>query len=568
MIQKNVVRISLCALILAANSCKTVKETSIAPASPKFSKEESSQNRPSEGDIVYEIRSSAEKGTPSSLQNGLELIRNRNLETNDFGRVMNGVITALIQKLYPNPAGRTQISFSALPQTSLYSKILQKIESGKYIEPAPNSQDYLEYVLPFLALLKETNQDQLMRVLPYLERAEELNPSSVLAPYFIGLVYERMNNPAEAIDAYWRAYKLSSECYPAALGLVHLMNNEGQKQEALWILEDLAAQFPDNRAIKRELAQGYYYNEDWYRAEPAIREVLQQNSREPEFILMQAHVLVEQGQYLKAVAPLDQYASIDTTNNLYLFLRARIQAEGYHNQEAALNYLRSMLRLSEIDDKVAVYAAGLLLDSGRTEEQEEGQKLLQRLLEVPSPPLMVIELALNDGIRREAWSEAKGYLRRLLNEGASSQYLLKAYLIERNLGNKDAAFGYAKELHEKEPSNEEGTITYISALIDIGQFGEARSLIESRLAALNSGAVKAMYYYQRSRIQGSQEAGLNDLRSSLFEDPRNINALLGLLEIYHQQGDGRRALYYYKQARSFEPNNPRLRQYEKIYANE
>jgi hypothetical protein len=59
---------------------------------------------------------------------------------------------------------------------------------------------------------------------------------------------------------------------------------------------------------------------------------------------------------------------------------------------------------------------------------------------------------------------------------------------------------------------------------------------------------------------------MNDLRSSLFEDPRNLNALLAIFEIYHRRRDERRAVYYLKQALAIAPDNPQLKRYERDYA--
>jgi Tfp pilus assembly protein PilF len=59
---------------------------------------------------------------------------------------------------------------------------------------------------------------------------------------------------------------------------------------------------------------------------------------------------------------------------------------------------------------------------------------------------------------------------------------------------------------------------------------------------------------------------MNDLRSSLFEDPRNLSALIAMFDIYHRRRDDRRAVYYLKQALSLAPDNPQLRRYETEYA--
>jgi uncharacterized protein HemY len=281
---------------------------------------------------------------------------------------------------------------------------------------------------------------------------------------------------------------------------------------------------------------------------------------------MRAHIFVEEGQFFQAQTPLDLYGNMDSDNRLYLYLRARVQAEGYHNRDAALNYLRSILRNHPGDDEVTVYAARLLMESNRAEDQREGRELLGRLLSMESPSLLVVTLALQEAVRREAWQEARPYLNRLLAERRSSQDLLLAYTLEKGLGNNAAALQAAREFYERDPSSEDGAGAYISALIDTGRQDEANRMIESRLANLPGGAVKSRYYYLRSRLRTNEDAVLNDLRSSLFEDPRNLNALIAMFEIYQRRRDERRAVYYLKQALALAPDNPLLKRYEAEYA--
>ncbi|MDR3342385.1 MAG: tetratricopeptide repeat protein, partial [Treponema sp.] len=319
--------------------------------------------RSADGGIVDRIRVLAEVGTPSSLLQALDLIRDREVGGGEFGRAMNAVAVTLMQKVYPDiPAELVQGTPS---RNHTYTRILREAEAGNYVAPPAISQDYLEYVLPFLALLSETRPERLVTALQDLRQAETLNATSVLAPYFLGLVYERRGRIREARAEYTRAWRLSNECYPAGLGLARIIGVEGQQQEAIRLLQDMVIQDPDQIAIKRELALAYYHHGDWSRAESAIAEILQQNSRDGECILMQAHVLVERGRFHQAQAFLDRYTRIDPNNRLYLFLRARVQAEGYHNRDAALNYLRSILKASVSDDEASIYTIRLLMESNR-----------------------------------------------------------------------------------------------------------------------------------------------------------------------------------------------------------
>ncbi|MFP3088843.1 tetratricopeptide repeat protein [Treponema sp. TIM-1] len=517
----------------------------------------------SEG-VAGEIRSLVELGTPPFLFKALDLIRTRDLGNTEFGRVMIMVIVYMIQKIYPDVS--INLPHPDPPKTHEYTRIFLNAEQGKYTYPPPESTDFLEYVLPFFALLSVTKEEAFLQAIPDIQKAKQLNPNSALASYFLGMAYEHSGRFSEAEEEYSLAYELSHDCYPAILSLTRIMNITGEREDALRLLSDLVIRYPDNIAIKREIAFAYYHNRDWSRAEAAIAEILQRNNRDSEFLLMQAHVLVERGQFLQAQAPLDLYASVNANNRLYLFLRARIQAEGYRNRDAALNYLRSILRNNPGDDEAAVYATRLLMESPRKEDQAEGRELLQGLLKIESYPLTVLSLEVEDAIRRGAWKEAETYLERLLRERRSSRDLLFAYQVERGLGNKDEALAYARELYEQDPANDEGAVAYVSALIDMGRQNEAGQMIESRLSSLPSGGLKSRYYYLRSRLRKNEELMMNDLRSSLFEDPRNLSALIAMFEIYHYRQDERRAVYYLKQAIALAPENPLVRRYEAEYS--
>jgi tetratricopeptide (TPR) repeat protein len=516
------------------------------------------------GGVADEIRVLVENGTSSSLLRVLDLIRTRNLGGSEFGRVMNAVAVTLLQKVYPSL--QNQYPVIDPPQTHIYANILREAERGNYVRAPQNSQDYLEHVLPFLALINETRPERLEVAQMDLIKAGEINKNSILDSLFLGLIYERSSLFEVAAEEYRHSYSVSPDCYPAVLGLARVLESQDKGQDAIQLLTGLIIQYPDNLAVKRQLAITYYNMRDWSYAETAIAEVLQHDSRDSRFILMRAHVLVEEGQFLQAQTPLDLLGSMEPNNRLYLFLRARVQAEGYRNRDSALNYLRSLLRIYPNDDEASVYAARLLLESTRSEDQIEGRELLRRLLSAGSPSLLVVNLALQDTIRREAWREARPYLDRLLTDRRSSQDLLNAYLVERGLGNNAAALQAARELYGRDNSNEDAVNAYITALIDTGRNDEAGRLIESRISVLPGGVLKGRYFYLRSRLRTNDDLAMNDLRSSLFEDPRNLNALVGMFEIYRRRKDDNRAVFYLKQALALAPDNAQIRRYASEYS--
>jgi len=517
------------------------------------------------------ICSSAEIGTPSALFSTLEIINKEGLASTEFGRAMANVSITLLKTVYPAVA--SGLPAPDPPLTHLYSRILREAERGVYVPPRKNSPDYLEYVLPFLSIFpgeKVVSSDKYRSALPDLEKAAGLNGESVLAPYFMGVAFESLNQADRAVKQYTEVWNAFPDCYPAALGIARAMEGEGKYLEAEDFLSDLAGRFPENTQIQRQLALSYYHSGRWARALAAVDEILQKNPRDGEFVLMKAHILVEQGQLLQAQAPLDLYAGINPNDRFALYLRARVQAEAYNNREGALNYLRSIIRSStpanEYYNEAAIYAARLLMESSRPQEQKEGMDLLVKLLTVPNPSLEALSLAMWEAIRRESYRDAWLYLGRLLEERRSTQDLLAAYTIEKEQGNAAAALSFARELYQRDRSNDEGILAYISALIDTGRKDEAVGMIESRLAGMAGGSLKSRYYYLRSLTTGNEESQMNYLRSSLFEDSRNLNSLIALFEIYLRRNDERRAISYLRQALALAPDNPQLKRYEAEYS--
>jgi predicted Zn-dependent protease len=552
-----IILLLLSALYLYSCQSQAERDTSQAEA----------QRQQLAGGLSEEIRGLTESGILSSMAQALDLIRTRELSGADFGRMMNGINITLIRYVYPDSPVR--LPALDLPQTYNYTRIIREAERGNYIRPSENSSDFFEYILPFIAVNAQNAAGIYSDVLRDLARAGELRPASVLPAYFRGVINEYTGRYAEAESAYRAAYVISNECYPALAGIARVTMLAGNTAEAAALYTDLVIRYPDNMNIKRQLAVSYYRNRDWSRALPAVEEILQNAPRDGEFLLMKAHILLEQGQYSQANAPLDVYSSINSNNRNYLFLRARVQAEGNRNRDSALNYLRSIIRNNPNDTEALVYAVRLLMESSRAADQNEGMEMLARLRQISGSSIEVLSLSLRDAVRREEWQEAQSFLNRILAVRRTVQDLTDGYYVERGLGNNARALTFARELYDRDASNNEYAIIYISALIDNARKDDASRLIESRLASLGntgSGTTRSRLFFLRSRIQNNEEAVLSDLRSSLFEDPRNLDAIIAMFEIYHNRREERRAVIYLKQALAISPDHPRLRRYRTEYA--
>jgi len=523
-----------------------------------------SQPRQSSGGLADEIRSLTESGILSSMLQALEIIRSNNLSNTEFGRLMTGVNILLIRLAYPDSPA--QLPVIDLPQTSNYTRIVREAQSGNYIRPAGNSNDFFEHILPFLAVNEKSPPENIQSALRDLDKAASLRPQSVLPPLFQGFIHERAGNLREAETSYRKAYEISGECYPAQMGIGRIRRNSGNVRESITLFSDLAVRYPDSLEIRRQLAISFFENNEFSRALNAVDEILRTEPRNGDFLLMKAAILIEQGQYTQANASLDIFASINQNHRSYLYMRARVQAEGNRNRDSALNYLRSILRTDPDDIEAMIYITTLLMESSRPADQTEGREFLEHLRRTAGSSVQVLSLVLKDAIQRENWQEAQGYLTRILAVRRTVQDLSDGYHVERGLGNNSRALAFARELYDRDNSNNDYIVIYISALIDNNRRDEASRMIESRLGSVSSGVIKSRYFFLRSRIQSNQEAALNDLRSSLFEDPRNLDALIASFLIYHNRREERRAVYYLRQALAISPDHPQLRRYEREYA--
>jgi Tfp pilus assembly protein PilF len=564
-IRRLVFSLSISALIiLSCRSAPVETENSLITIEQINQQQDTPEGRQLAGGLSEEIRSLVKTGILSSMNQALEIIRSRELGDTEFGRVMNGIVSILMRMVYPDALVRLPVV--DLPQMHSYTRIIREAERGNYIRPAPESTDFFEHILPFIAINEETSPEILMTALDDLRKAGELRDNSVLPPFFMAVIYEIQGQFTNADIAYRQAYQISNECYPALAGSARVMRLSGNAAGAAAILSDLVVRFPDSMDIKRQLAITYYENRDWDRAAQSIDEILIHEPRNGDFLLMKAHIHIEQSSFSLTNTPLDTYASINPNNRFYLFLRARLQAEGHRNRDSSLNYLRSILRSNPNDEETLIYAVRLLIESQRPADLAEGRDYLSRLRQLNPTSIDVLSLSLRDAIQREAWQEAQGYLNRILAVRRDPQYLINAYHIERALGNNPRALAFARELYERETTNNEYAAVFISALIDNNRREEASNLLESRIISVTNATARSQLFFLRSRLRTNEDAALGDLRSALFEDPRNLDALIAMFEIHHRRREERRAVHYLRQALAISPDNPQLRRFEREYA--
>jgi len=173
-------KIVLLLFALVIFSCKSTPDNN--PDSPEQPKK--IEDRAPVGGLAEEIRGLIETGLLSYMTQAQEYIRSRDLGNVEFGRTMNGLITVIVRRVYPD--SKLALANLDLPQTSNYNRIIREAEKGEYVHPGENSTDFFEYVLPFFAVNNDTNRELLAAALSNLVKAAELKPNSVCRLIFQG----------------------------------------------------------------------------------------------------------------------------------------------------------------------------------------------------------------------------------------------------------------------------------------------------------------------------------------------------------------------------------------------
>jgi Tfp pilus assembly protein PilF len=521
-------------------------------------------------EMLQETRGLLEIGSPQSLRAALALIEGRGLSQSEYGRMMNAIAALIIDRIYSD-AGITHGPVDS-PLHLSFTRIISDVEKGVWTPPPADSSDYLSNVLPCVILMTNASADVNNAALPFLQKARRLNRKGVLAVYFSGLIYERMGRLFDARQLYDEAVTLSgAECYPAFLGIARILARSDKHNEAISLLLDLVRLYPDNLAARRQLANSYIGAGEWANADSVIAAVLSRDYRNPEFLLMQARVSIELGRYNQAQLPLDTYipAGGNGTNRQYLFLRARLAWEGNRSRSTATAQLRAILAVTPDDSDTQIYLARLLLGATQAAFKMEGRQMLERLLSQPPLTQAVLQLALDDAISRQLWAEADAYLQEILKEEPPTLASLKnAVLVKTGLGDRAAALGFSRTAAAAFPADENTRMDLAGILVESSvqeERDEGGRMIDAVLPELKNASERSRAHYYRSRLRANDEDAINDLRSSLLEDPRNVNALLGLIAIYDKRKDTRRVTFYLQQALVLAPENTEVDRLRRIY---
>jgi type IV pilus assembly protein PilF len=214
-------------------------------------------------------------------------------------------------------------------------------------QPAPSSPDEAaDYNMQLGISYLRQNKPQLART--KLETAVRLNPDLATAHSALGVVFERLEDPAGAERHYRRAVDLEPQNPDNLNALAVFTCSRKRDPQAALQLFDRALAIPlsvstANRAMLNTNAGTCAKSLDLLRAERYLRAALAENPNYGDALLQLAEITLEGGEALQARAFIERYLAANPPSSGALWLAVRIE-RALNDNAAAGRYADTLLK--------------------------------------------------------------------------------------------------------------------------------------------------------------------------------------------------------------------------------
>ncbi|MCR5435573.1 MAG: tetratricopeptide repeat protein [Treponema sp.] len=505
------------------------------------------------------VMEGVEKGSPSSIQQAMKLLRKGEVEYTENERVLLYVCSQIIEIAYPSEKVTWQVF--EYNQENAYVGALNSVKSGVF-DTSTGNEDFLGIVLPAFVLFKANKSDVEIytQCENALKEALKVRGDSVLVNYMLGILYENQGKFKEAEPYLEKAFSLDNKCQEVGIAYSKAISKNGNTDKAREIVKQVAgSENPNNLAVLKQNAYIAFDNSDYDAAEEYVARVLQQTPTDLEFVLFRAKIYIEKNDYIHAVSLLDMYARQSTTDIDYLVLRARVQLDWSKNTTAASETIEKALQYYPDNLEALMLAAKLSSQIDLPVAGKYADELAAMVLEKDPENAEALVYALDGLIKRESWQEAYKISRELVKkEKVLPEVIFRFVTVCLKTGKNGEALDTAVKAYNSNKTDEYLIQAYVLAYSSVGNRDTAMSIINSMLSTA-SPKIKSYLYYRRSYLQRGEENILADLRSSLIANSRNSEALFRLYEIYYAKKDYRKAQYYLRQVVAINPNDSSLK---------
>lgn len=508
--------------------------------------------------IDPEIIKNIEIGSLSSLRLATAKLRRPDMNYSEDESVLLYTATSMLEILWPDE----KINWT-VPEVSSQAPYVAAIESarkGVYDFSSPNN-DCLSCALPSLLLITVPPvNNYYAEAEENLKAALEFNKDSVFVPYLLALLYNRTNRYEKTVQVLTPVYEIEKSLPLILVYADALLKSENYSKAFAVCMENIQL-FPMSVELIRFSAEAAFYQEKFDLADQYINQALQRQPENKEYILFRVRVLLALEEYMKASSLLDMYSRIDKTSKNYLLLRATLQSQWNKNIASASNTLRDALERYPNDRDVLLEAAALASSGGQKIGNLSASQMIDMVLAEDPNNSRAIGIFITEEMKKENWNSAYDASSKLISSGQINPDILVPHVdICVALGKNQECEKAIKDLEKILGENASPVIeSKIKWYIAQGKNANASELITQLLPGADN-KTKSKLYYERSRIAANEDEKLDDLRSSLAENPRNQNALFDLYELYFRKKDYRKAQYYLNQVVSLNPTDSKLLQ--------
>lgn len=493
-------------------------------------------------------------GTPASIERALDRISSADLGATDRGAELLYIARELYRIVYPYldfPGAEV----AQLSETSLYRRLFTAVKEGRIPEVPEGEATFLTTMISTLVLLTTGERETVEEAAAMSEQLLTINPQSDLAQFLRGLALERGGESTGALERYRDVIERAPGCYPARIGIVRVLTENGRGEEALPHTEQLLERFETEREVLRLAVEVFLQLGNLERADDLVSSAL---GRYPEdsILLRKRAVLLERtgrAEQARRIIRVVEEREGETAESL--LVRVRLLAEEGRLSSAVAAARRGTEQYSQ-STPLQIELARLLLQQGRP---GEARRILDDVRETLPGDRQVASLLLEALIAADNWTAAREQLEELIDEKPAPDLLSKAIRIYRALDQDGRALEYAGRMVNEYPQRPEAIEEYVRLLLQMDRREEALQYIAERLRNTESSTLASQLYYLRSEVQTAPQERIESLQSALFENMQNKEALIALSSIYEQTGEYAKAVRYLRQAVSLNPRDEELK---------
>jgi len=512
-----------------------VEQPEAEPQKPAEPEKPAEPARPVEPAAIIEARKLIEAASIESLSDAARLLQGESLAGDASAANLSGAGRAICDSLYPE-----------LPNSFL-------ADAPAFSEKGPGASAFLINVLPAIPLVlrgEAMDEGKAAQLQGVLKTANDLNPQSVLPPYLLALLSELRDLPPDtALALYRECLRRAPSFYPAKARIGDILGTAGKTAEALPFVREFATSLPPDVGRYRALARAALAGGEPQEAADTAARALLLDPETPDLVILRAQALEAIGNWYQAMSILDALLKRKPDERAAALMKARLLWEKAGDTGEAVRVLAKAESDFPSEPAFPEMRGEILLAKGM---RDQGIAEITRALALePGRPHSLALLAAQ-AAREEKWAQASAWFERIPQESLASDDLLLGWRIATSLGDHDQALGFARALESK-AGGEMPLLLEAQSLLSAGRSADALEAVDEGLDVVKTPANRSQLYVLRSR-SGSDDP-LKELRSALYEDPNNVEALSSISSLFADAGDHRKALGYLKRAAELSPDD-------------